>query len=352
MTALIAPGAPLAVHHAPAPAKINLYLHVLGRRDDGYHELETVFDLLDWSDTLQLAGSDDAVIERVGAHPGIAADDDLTLRAARALREAAMADAAADGDSRERRATLGVRIALRKRLPIGGGVGGGSSDAATVLLVLNRLWQLRWSPERLASVATALGADVPVFVHGRPAYARGIGERLQPLPPLHLHYVVVAPPATVATAAVFGAVELTRNSKPIKISGSSISLRPGELRLPGRNDLEPVVLALHPTVHRARQALLEAVAAAGASASRTGAVVATTAVGAGRPSTRKDTQQAGAQVRMTGSGACVFAIASSDAQARAIASRLVSKGVGEIIVTRSLPEHPLRRWSFAPDGRR
>lgn len=296
-----------AIRDASAPAKLNLFLHVLGRRSNGYHELETVFVPIDLADTLHLTRRTDSNIERCGQMPGVAADDDLSVRAARLLQRASGSRA-------------GVTIQIDKRIPMGAGLGGGSSDAATVLLVLNRLWQLHWPRERLAELALQLGADVPFFVFGKPAYARGVGEKLESLP-LAAHAwlpscaVLVAPAAQVSTAQVFGAPELTRDTKPIRISGLSRS-QPG---LPGRNDLEPVVLAQSPAVARARQALIGSMQQAGHSAQA---------------------------VRMTGSGACVFGALADVESAEAVAASVRQARVGEVMVVRVLPVHPLHRWAF------
>lgn len=297
-----------AIRHAPAPAKLNLMLHVLGRRPDGYHELETVFVPLDLADTLHLARRADGQVVRATEIDGVPAEGDLTVRAARLLqRESGVAD--------------GVTIEIDKRIPMGGGLGGGSSDAATVLMALNRLWRLHWPRERLAELALALGADVPFFLFGRPAYARGVGEALRPLPThadawLPRIAVVVSPPAHVATAAVFSSPNLTRDTKPLRIQ----SLSRHRSGLPGRNDLEPVVLAQSPPVAAARWALEQAMLAAG---------------------------QTPSQVRMTGSGACVFAALADAGKAEAVARHVRRLAVGGVTVARVLPEHPLACWAFA-----
>jgi 4-diphosphocytidyl-2-C-methyl-D-erythritol kinase len=190
----------------PAPAKLNLFLHVLGRRDDGYHDIQTVFQLLDYGDELLFHPRPDGAIVRTAGPAGVAHDDDLTVRAARLLRRAA-------GSSE------GVEIEIRKRIPMGGGLGGGSSDAATTLLALNLLWGLRISRATLGELGAELGADVPVFVHGDSAWGEGVGATLTPvtLPPRY--YAVVKPPCSVPTASVFQAPELTRNSPPMTICG-------------------------------------------------------------------------------------------------------------------------------------
>ena len=189
----------------PAPAKLNLFLHIIGRRADGYHLLQTVFQLLDWGDTVRLRVRNDGVISRTSALPGIPAESDLTLRAARALRERT-------GTS------LGAEIDVDKRIPQGAGLGGGSSDAATVLVALNQLWDTGLSDDALADIGLGLGADVPVFVRGHSAWAENIGERLTPVPLPPRNYVILDPGVKVSTAALFQASELTRNSPRMTIS--------------------------------------------------------------------------------------------------------------------------------------
>ncbi len=187
-----------------APAKLNLMLHVTGRRDDGYHLLETVFQFIDLCDRVRLEATDDGALERLPGGSPVAPADDLALAAAHALQAAAGA-------------TQGARIAIDKHIPIGGGLGGGSSDAAACLLGLNRLWQLDWPLERLAELGLGLGADVPVFVHGRAAFASGIGERLQAIDLAEPYYLVIDPGTAVSSAEIFAARELTRSSDPITI---------------------------------------------------------------------------------------------------------------------------------------
>src|SRR5690606_26070400 len=203
----VSAGAPVTeLRNLPAPAKLNLFLHVTGRRADGYHLLETVFELVDLVDHVDLRLRDDGTIALRDAPAGWNADDDLTVRAARVL-------AAHTG------CRLGVEISLRKSIPVGGGLGGGSSDAATVLLGLNRRWRLGLPRGRLQALALRLGADVPFFVFGHRAFARGVGEALREVDATPSWYVIVAPPVQVPTAMVFGHAELTRNTKPLKISG-------------------------------------------------------------------------------------------------------------------------------------
>lgn len=204
----------------PAPAKLNLMLHILGRRADGYHELQTLFQFLDHGDELGFAVREDGEIRLHTEIPGVPHDGNLIVRAARQLQ-------------RQSDCRLGADIWLEKRLPMGGGIGGGSSDAATTLLALDRLWQLGWSEERLAELGLALGADVPVFVRGRAAFAEGVGERLQPVELEEPWFLVVAPQVTVSTAEIFSDPELTRNTPAITVR----SLLAGG----GRNDCQPVV---------------------------------------------------------------------------------------------------------------
>jgi 4-diphosphocytidyl-2-C-methyl-D-erythritol kinase len=217
-----------------APAKLNLFLHILGRRPDGYHELQTCFQFVDLCDEITITVRSDGQIRRAADLPGVPADADLCIRAARALKEAA--------DVR-----WGADLSLLKRIPIGGGLGGGSSDAATCLVALNHLWGVNWPRERLAALGLKLGADVPVFVHGRAAWAEGVGERLIPLyPPMapaEPNYLILKPNVFVSTAEVFQDPELTRNSAPITIHGFLAS--------GGRNDCLGVVRRRYPAVARA-----------------------------------------------------------------------------------------------------
>ncbi|MEO6025003.1 MAG: 4-(cytidine 5'-diphospho)-2-C-methyl-D-erythritol kinase [Burkholderiales bacterium] len=208
----------------PAPAKLNLFLHVVGRRANGYHLLQTVFTFIDRCDYLSFALRDDGVVERTSGPDDIPPEQDLCVRAARLLRA-------------KTRTVRGVSISLEKHLPTGAGLGGGSSDAATTLIVLNRLWNLNLSRERLQEIALELGADVPVFVFGQSAFAEGMGEQLTAITVPHAWYVVLTPPVHVATLSIFADPDLTRNSIPIKILDFSSALL--------RNDLEPVAKRHH-----------------------------------------------------------------------------------------------------------
>ncbi|WP_045739203.1 4-(cytidine 5'-diphospho)-2-C-methyl-D-erythritol kinase [Xanthomonas sp. MUS 060] len=222
--------------HWPAPAKLNLFLQITGRRADGYHQLQTVFRLLDWGDTVSVRPRADGVVARIGPSvAGVAEADDLLVRAAVLLQK-------------EANIAKGVDIRVEKRIPAGGGFGGGSSDAATVLLVLNTLWGAGLDEDALARLGLSLGADVPVFVRGHDAWAEGIGERLTPivLPPAW--YVVVDPGVHVPTATLFQSEDLTRDAAPAKIGDFVSGFLLG-------NAFEPVLLRREPAVHAAFQAL-------------------------------------------------------------------------------------------------
>ncbi len=236
-----------------APAKLNLFLHITGRRPDGFHSLETVFQIVDLCDELELTVRDDGRILRDppptdALLASLPEAEDLTIRAARLLQQASGTH-------------LGAAVHVHKRIPAGGGLGGGSSDAAAVLLALNRLWSLDWPRQRLAELGLQLGSDVPVFVHGRSAFARGRGEELIPLDLPPRWFLIVHPGVSVATREVFGAPDLTRDTAPLKIPGL-----PGD---GGRNDCEPVVRRRYPSVARA----LDLLAPAGARLTGTGACV-------------------------------------------------------------------------------
>ncbi|MGE3679207.1 MAG: 4-(cytidine 5'-diphospho)-2-C-methyl-D-erythritol kinase, partial [Burkholderiales bacterium] len=204
----------------PAPAKLNLFLHVLGRRADGMHLLQTVFRLIGYEDRVGVAVRSDGTIGRETALPGVAPESDLCVRAARLLKSATGC-------------ALGATLALDKRIPMGGGLGGGSSDAATVLMVLNRLWGTALADAELGRLGLQLGADVPVFLFGRNALGEGVGERLSALALPPAWYLVLVPQVAVSTREIFSDSALTRDTEPLKMS----AFLPGQ----GRNDLEPVV---------------------------------------------------------------------------------------------------------------
>jgi len=224
------PATPAAELTLSAPAKLNLMLHILGRRADGYHELQTLFQFLDFADELGFAVRADGAIHLHSDLPGVAHDSNLIVRAARALQQQAGC-------------ALGADIWLSKRLPMGGGIGGGSSDAATTLLGLNHLWQLHWDEDRLARLGLSLGADIPVFVRGRAAFAEGVGEKLTPVTLSEPWFLVAIPQVLVSTMEVFSDPELTRDTPPIKVR----SLLEGG----SRNDCQPVVEKRYPEVRNA-----------------------------------------------------------------------------------------------------
>ena len=214
----------------PAPAKLNLMLHILGRRADGYHELQTLFQFLDYGDELSFAVRDDGEVRLQTDIADVPHDSNLIVRAARALQK-------------QSGSSLGADIWLKKILPMGGGIGGGSSDAATTLLGLNHLWNLGWDEDRLAALGLTLGADVPVFVRGRAAFAEGVGEILTPVNPEEPWYLVLVPQVSVSTAEIFSDPLLTRDTPPIKV-------RP-VLEGNSRNDCQPVVERRYPAVRNA-----------------------------------------------------------------------------------------------------
>lgn len=214
----------------PAPAKLNLMLHITGQRDDGYHNLQTLFQFLDYSDQLHFELLPDSDIEVISELPDVAIQDNLIYRAARLLQQ-------------HNNCSLGARIKLQKVIPMGAGLGGGSSDAATSLIALNQLWQLNYDLPSLAEIGLQLGADVPVFIHGRAAWAEGVGEQLTAVEPTQNWFVVITPPCHVSTAEIFSHKELTRNSSAITIAAA--------LEGGGRNDCQSVVLTLYPQVEKA-----------------------------------------------------------------------------------------------------
>ena len=230
----------------PAPAKLNLFLHVVGRRADGYHELQTVFQFVDLADRLRIARRADGLLRRTVAIPGVAEADDLVIRAAQLLRDEFGVDE-------------GVDITVEKRIPLGGGLGGGSSDAASTLVGLDRLWNLGLDADRMAALALRLGADVPVFVRGAASWAEGVGERLVPIVLERPWYVLIVLPFAISTADVFRAPALTRNTPRFRISRLLPSregnpdppVRIEPLLAATRNDCESVARAMHPPVGEA-----------------------------------------------------------------------------------------------------
>jgi 4-diphosphocytidyl-2-C-methyl-D-erythritol kinase len=277
----------------PAPAKLNLFLHVTGRRADGYHLLQTVFQLIDYGDTLRFTLRPDGAIRRSTPFPGVPEDSDLCVRAARLLQTAA---------ARAGHSLAGADIALDKRLPQGGGLGGGSSDAATTLIGLNHLWQTGFRRTELMALGLQLGADVPFFLCGGNAFAEGIGESLQVLPTPARWFVVIEPGVSIPTAAIFTATELTRDSKPVKISDFSKS--PESF---WKNDLQAVAVQRFPVVAEAIQWL-----------------------------------SAHGNARMTGSGACVFCPFEDEQQADRVLKQVPPRW--KAWKAEGLQRHPLAHW--------
>ncbi len=273
-----------AILGAPAPAKLNLFLHVTGRRADGYHTLQTVFTFIDYGDTLDFVATQDGRITQRAPLVGITPEEDLCLKAAHALQRASDCE-------------QGVVIGLNKRIPLGGGLGGGSSDAATTLLILNKLWGLSWPRQALLALAATLGADVPVFVAGSAAFAEGVGEILTPMVLPTPWYLVVDPQINVSTREIFEAPDLTRSSIPVKMCDFSMEF--------GRNDLQPVVCRRYPQVARLLDAL-----------NRLG------------------------PAQMTGSGACCFVPFERESDAQIALRQIPMDCKG--FIARGINHHPLR----------
>lgn len=287
-------GLPRSLNNCPAPAKLNLFLHVTGRRPDGYHLLQTVFQLLDHGDLLHFETRDDGVIRRITEIKGVPAQTDLIVRAAELLKTAS---------GLPHRAALGADIAIDKRLPMGGGLGGGSSDAATTLLVLNHLWQTGLTRAELMALGLQLGADVPFFLFGRTAFAEGIGEAMTPVTTTEKWYVVVEPGVSVPTAAIFSSPELTRDTKLVRITDF-----PDASNGYGKNDLQVVATKLFPPIAEALEWLRHY-----------------------------------GEARMTGSGACVFCAFQTEHEADAVLERAMRTGSRnwKTWKAKSLMRHPL-----------
>ena len=285
----------------PAPAKLNLFLHVTGRRADGYHELQTAYTLIDLADWLDFERRDDGSIVREGDLVG-GVEDDLAVRAAHALQRAS-------------RTSLGVTISVTKRIPAGSGLGGGSSDAATTLIALNRLWDLNLPRSELSAIGLHLGADVPFFLHGRDAFAEGIGERLTTIALPPLWFAILWPQTNVSTKEIFGDAGLTRNSKATKIADFSalaaklVNEATGNFDLPSSlvNDLEPIARRRYPVIDEAIRRL-----------ARFGAA------------------------RMTGSGSAVFVASRAREQAELAVADVPAGWTGWVV--KKLVEHPLAVW--------
>jgi len=270
----------------PAPAKLNLFLHIVGRRDDGYHLLQSVFRLIDWEDSLSFEARADGQLRLHTRQIGVSAEQNLCFRSAQLLQQ--------HTDTH-----LGADIWLEKRLPMGGGLGGGSSDAATTLIALNRLWQTGLPRHTLAELGLRLGADVPFFIWGTNAFVEGVGERVTPIRLSDSHYVVVHPGIHVSTKDIFCAPELTRNTKSLRIMDFAYDAT--------RNDMQPIACGLHPEVGEAIEWL-----------------------------------EHYAPARMTGSGACIFAEVSSLAEAQKIVAACPEKWLARS--AKGLSSHPLSSW--------
>ena len=285
------------LNNCPAPAKLNLFLHVNGRREDGYHLLQTVFQLVDHGDTLHFALRDDEQILRVTDLPGVPAQQDLIIRAARLLQAEVLRRTGA--------LPRGVDIAIDKVLPMGGGLGGGSSDAATTLMALNKLWQGGLTREELMALGLPLGADIPFFIFGENAFAEGVGEDMQPVATPDCWYVVIEPGVQVPTAAIFCAEGLTRNTEAVTIADFSRHLAEGNSASGfGKNDLQQVASSLFKPVADAVEWL-----------------------------------SAYGEARMTGSGACVFGAFSTKEEADEVLSNVPS--VWSAWKAKALSRHPL-----------
>jgi 4-diphosphocytidyl-2-C-methyl-D-erythritol kinase len=287
-----------SLHGCPAPAKLNLFLHVTGRRVDGYHLLQSVFQLIDRGDTLDFDLRADERIVRVNEVPGVPEEQDLIVRALRALQEAYR--------RRHGRLPPGINVRIEKRLPMGGGLGGGSSDAATALMAANHLWQAGFTDAELMAIGLPLGADIPFFLFGQTAFAEGVGEALSAVPGPDCWYVVIEPGVSVPTAAIFTAPDLTRSTNAVRIAdflGHQAASK--ELIGFGRNDLQDVAARLFPPVAEAVEWLGNHGAA-----------------------------------RMTGSGACVFSAFSSEQEAEQVLKQVPAKWTAW--KTRSLRKHPMK----------
>jgi 4-diphosphocytidyl-2-C-methyl-D-erythritol kinase len=281
------------LRNCPAPAKLNLFLHVNGRRADGYHLLQTVFQLIDHGDTLHFTLRDDTALHRVTDLPGVPEQSDLIIRAAKLLQAEVL--------RRTGGLPRGVDIAIDKVLPMGGGVGGGSSDAATTLMALNKLWNAGLSKQELMDLGLPLGADIPFFIFGETAFAEGVGEALQPVSAPQCWYVVIEPGVMVPTAAIFGSEHLTRDTPLVNISDFSSHSRTSAF---GKNDLQQVATKLFPPVAEAVEWL-----------------------------------SAYGDARMTGSGACVFSAVATEADADAVLAKVPAKWIAW--KAQALQQHPI-----------
>lgn len=287
-----------SLHHCPAPAKLNLFLHVVGRRADGYHLLQSVFQLIDRGDTLHFDLRDDDRIVRTSEVPGVPQEQDLIVRALRLLQ--------AEYARRHGRLPPGIDVAIEKILPMGGGLGGGSSDAATALMAGNHLWQAGFTQQELMAIGLPLGADIPFFLFGQTAFVEGVGEGLQAVTGPDCWYVVIEPGVSVPTPAIFSAPDLTRDTAPVTIADFSSSLAvSGKQNGFGKNDLQDVAERLFPPVAEAVRWLS----------------------GYG-------------DARMTGSGACVFCAFSGEREADQVLVQVPKQW--KAWKAHSLASHPMK----------
>ena len=288
-----------SLKNCPAPAKLNLFLHVNGRRADGYHLLQTVFQLVDHGDTLHFTLRDDTALRRVTAIEGVPEEGDLIIRAARLLQAEVLRRTGA--------LPRGVDIAIDKILPMGGGLGGGSSDAATTLMALNHLWDAGLTKEELMAMGLPLGADIPFFVFGETAFAEGVGEALRPVKAPDCWYVVIEPGVAVPTSAIFCSESSTRDTPPVIITDfSSYHENRSDLKGYGKNDLQQVATSLFPPVAEAIQWL-----------------------------------GAHGDARMTGSGACVFCAVADQAEAERVLQQVPTKW--KAWAAQALMQHPITK---------
>lgn len=281
--------------HCPAPAKLNLFLHIVGRREDGYHLLQSVFQLIDRCDYLDFQVREDGQLRRLNTVTGIPEDQDLVIRAAKLLQSHAQS-------------TLGVDITLTKHLPMGGGLGGGSSDAATTLLALNHLWNCQLSDEALMTLGLKLGADVPFFLSGGNAFVEGIGEQITPITTKEQWFVIIEPGVHVPTPSIFSAKELTRNTKAVRITDF-----PDATNATWKNDLQAVACTLHSEIEDAINWLSQQKSGAGL-----------------------------ASAKMTGSGSCVFCSFDDEDSAKKVCAQVPKRWTAW--VAKSLQQHPMKAW--------
>ncbi len=274
----------------PSPAKINLFLHIIGQRDDGYHNLETLFQFIDYSDTINLTITEQPAIELLTPITGVPNEDNLIVKAARLLKN-------------KSNTPFGVKISINKILPMGGGLGGGSSNAATILVALNTLWQCKLSNKELAILGLSLGADVPIFIHGFAAFAQGVGEQLTATQPLEAWYLITKPECSISTQQVFTAEDLPRNTERLPVKALETN---DFINNDFHNDCQTLVIKHYPEVAKLLAWLVEY-----------------------------------APSRMTGTGACVFTRFSSQNEALALQKKL-PKGVASF-VAKGLNESPLSK---------